>query len=420
MSVVQLHLIHIEDSTDFGELRLAVPPGDEGGRLIVWDGIPPAPVRESPLIAPTVLQGDSDGRRVYAERVPRGMRLSEMDLPPALAPLVASRIVQAVAHLHATQAAHAMVHARRVLIGTDGRVVLFGRGRRPGTQDEDLASLLTVLRDLGLRPPDGSLEEMLEVLKSAIGPEDGEALAALVATELPPTGTLVGQLTVRIGPSADSLDEVLPDIGSDPIHERGLFDPYTSASTTDDGERTAELHPDEVPASAEDPLALSLWTRLAAPRRDAGAASRFRAVAGEPSAALRALVLAEAPATLPASIGGVIAPFMLLDHDDEDTPAWPMALSGPDTTPGPREVEGDTAVYDASHPALRAARKTAAAETRLASLEARLAEAERKADGDWGRPPASEPAWRRFLKVEVIVAAMLGALLMWLLQRLVG
>jgi hypothetical protein len=410
MSLLPLHVLHAEPSADFGELRLASQPGEGGSRWIVWDGLPPPAAGSSPFVAPVALSGEIDGKLAYAELVPRGVRLSDTALPAALSPFVAAGVVEAVEALHDLGLTHGRIDADRVLLGSDGRVVLFGRGRRPAHPDDDHAALLALLASLGIRAPDATLRAVREALSGGSAPEDREALAAFVAVQLPTPTPPLAVLHLRTGPSDDSLDEILPDIGSDPVEERGLLDPQTSPSGTGDPEPTAELTLGSAQAGGAPPMALSLWTRLAAPPRHTPPPDRFRECAHLPFEGLRALLLAEGPEAVPTLIGGDVGPFLTLGADAEPSGAWPPALVDGETTPGPGD--GDTAI-DGLRPRERSV-DDATTDARFAALEARLAAAERR-----DRPGAPSP-WSGFFRVEVVIAAILGALVTWLLSRAFG
>ena len=99
MNVVTLHVLKDRPSADFGMVRVAAPALDPDARVVVFDGLPPDPIPTSPHVAPVVLQGDVDGHRVYAERVPVGLGLHELELPPSMAPWIGAGLLAALAHL---------------------------------------------------------------------------------------------------------------------------------------------------------------------------------------------------------------------------------------------------------------------------------------------------------------------------------
>jgi hypothetical protein len=416
MTVATLHLLHEEPSVDFGVLRLASLPGDDGARLIVWDGLAPPPVPESPLVAPTALAGDVEGSSVYAERVPKGLRLSDTSLPPALAPLVATRILEAVAHLHRHGFAHGLIAPDRVMLGTDGQIALFGRGRRSGSFDGDVLQAQALVAGLGLPHPGTEIiEDLIDAMTAAVAPEDREALSAHVAAALPRESTPLRLLTLQVGPTRDSLDEVLPDLGTDPSDARGLLDPYDPLNTTGDLEHTAELTSGAGEDRGGPSAAVSLWTRLAARNEHPPPPDRFRDLSGRPSVAARALILEESPDAVPAWIGGVVGPFLLEERNDSSGDgAWPTGATDPESTPGPRD--GDTAV---SHLRQGAPPIPVQAQRRaeFADLQRKLADAERRAAEAERRAALETATWGGFLRVEIAIALILGALAAWLLLR---
>lgn len=409
MSIVTLHVLHRENSHDFGELRLAALPENDGERVLVFNGLPPSPIDDHPGLAPTLLQGDLDGKRAYAECIPQGMRLSEVVLPAELGAYVGGQLLKAVEALHDSGAIHGLILPERVLLGRDGEVVLFGRGRRGGSRKLDNSALKEIFRSLNLLPHDTTLSGARDSLLAAAEGGAPEALARFIQRELPPQGTILDQLYLRIGPSMDSLDEVVPDLGTDPGEERGLFDSW--GTTTGTGEHTAELTSSERQPHGP-PLAMKLWTTLAAPPRHPAPPERFREVDGEPSRGIRALLADEPPDTLPALIGGDVHPFLVApsgeatDADLEDSAVRTLS-------PVLDDHDGDTAVYNTRSPDMSRAMREAAVEGQLAAMEARLADAEQRLK----HPETSE---NRILRLDLALAVLLGAALTYLLLRVLG
>ncbi|MFT7520084.1 MAG: hypothetical protein ACI9MC_002228, partial [Kiritimatiellia bacterium] len=222
MNVITLHVLHSEPSNDFGELRIAAPGLDRDARLAVWEGLPPPHMADQAEIAPVVFQGDLLGHRAYAERMPRGLRLTDLRLPSTLLPAVALAVYRALSALHRAGQIHGHLTRDRVVLGDDGGVVIIGRGRRGGTARLDMEDYLELFAELGLH-----LErETLEIeLTSRDGSHDAEALGTLVNERADSHPPVLEQLVLHVGPSADdSLDEVVPYLGPEYSDEVGLLD----------------------------------------------------------------------------------------------------------------------------------------------------------------------------------------------------
>lgn len=380
MNRVTLHILHSEPSDDFGELRLARIHEQPGSRVALWDGLPPPAIPDAPDIAPTAIQGDIDNHRAYAEALPEGLRLAQVDLPARLAPCVGAGVIHAVLTLRGASQHHGVLVPQRVMLGIDGRVVLFGRGRREGSREHDTQQALAILRSLSIAPASTELHEVYDELRAEVSSEDREALAAFIARAMPPSPAVTSHVTLQIGPAHDSLDEVLHDLGTDPSEGHGLLDPYTPYRATPDAEHTAELTSGSIDTTGGQPLALSLWTRLAAPPQHAAPQDRFDEIDGSPSQCLKALLHDEATDTLPTLIGGEVNPFLLRASDaTEDTPLRGQTLDAFEYTPAHRDEDGDTAVYDT-----RVSRRHGEVDRiesldRIKALEDRLAAAEARA-----------------------------------------
>ncbi|TVQ91436.1 MAG: hypothetical protein EA397_10320 [Deltaproteobacteria bacterium] len=400
MSIITLHVLHRESSDDFGELRIAALPDGDGERVVVFDGLPPNEIGAHPGLPSSSLQGDLDGKRAYTEEVPRGVRLSDHPLPAALGPVVGAKLLAAMRAIHDQGGVHGLICAQRVQLGVEGEVVLFGRGRRGGSPELDREALSTLL-DAIQAPGEGlDLEEREGWLQAE--PDQTQALAAHVRRVMPGQGTILDQLYLRVGANLDSIDEVIPDLGTDPGANDGLFDPW--GTTTGTGDHTAELTSNEARTTGP-PLAMHLWTTLAAPPKHPCPPDRFAEVDGEPSRGIRALLADEAPDTLPALIGGDIPPFLLNQTDEDSDPIAPLGLSATYGSSTLLDTEGDTAIYDTRSPAMNRAMREAAVEGQLAALEARLAEAEQRLRAR--TDPPEKPASASF-RVDLVMALVLG------------
>lgn len=379
MNRVTLHILHSEPSDDFGELRLARIHEQPGARVALWDGLPPPAIPETTNIAPTAIQGDIDNHRAYAEALPDGLRLGQVDLPARLAPCVGVGMIHALLALHHAGQHHGVLVPQRVMLGLDGGVVIFGRGRREGSREHDTEQALAILRSLSIAPASTGLREIYDELRTEVSSEDREALAAFIAQAMPRSPPITSHVTLQIGPAHDSLDEVLHDLGTDPSEGHGLLDPYTAYPTAPDAEYTAELTSGSIDTTGGQPLALSLWTRLAAPPQHAAPLDRFNEIDGSPSQCLKELLHDEATDTLPTLIGGEVNPFLLRASDTtEETPLRGQTLDAFEYTPAhpDKDGDGDTAVYDTRVTRRHGELDRIESLDRIKALEDRLAAAE--------------------------------------------
>jgi hypothetical protein len=434
VNVVTLHILQAEPSADFGLLRIAAPALEPGARVVLWEGLPPEPAPDSACLAPVVLQGDLDGHRAYAERIPAGARLHELPrVPDPLRPVVAVGLLEAVLDLHARRRVHGTICKERVVLGDQGEVVLIGRGRAGGSPEHDASALRRVLAELGIETA-GALSDLIEDHRELLPRDAHAALGAWVRSHRPAPTTLLDQVLLHVGPTPDSLDEVVPDLGPDAAEEPGLLDRWAVRTGNGDDEHTAELTDGAASAvGGPPPLALSLWTRLAAPPEHRAPGDRFRNVEGEPSRGLRALLLEEAPDSLPALVGGDVGAFVL-DYVEthEDGSHADFDLSDPEITDDLADSDGDTAVYDTRELSLRNAIRRADSRSTRTQLEARMADAERRAhqaehraataEGEVqtlrsGTPGAASGIILRW-DIVVLVAVLAGTLLMlvWLFR----
>lgn len=302
---VVLHVIRREPTPDHGRLTLAMPGPAHGDRVILWEGLAPLPVPEHPNIAPIVLSGDLDGRRAYAERVPNGLRLDEIDLPAEFAELVVVRVLEGLAHLQRHRQVHGTVAADRVIIGPDGTIVLFGRGRRGGIAGLDLVAGVSLLPGPGEETlPGESAELAAQELSRRVPPGAAAALAEWARARIPPPPQPIEQIVLTVGGPAEGTDEVVPDLGPD-TGDSGLLDRWSVTTSSGTGETTPAAHGDHDPPTPN--LADELWARVALYADRSPPDDRFAAVAGQPSRGLRAVLGDEWPDVLPAPLVGDVA-----------------------------------------------------------------------------------------------------------------
>lgn len=240
---------------------LVAPAGAPLERLLVWEGLIPVPLPDHASVATVVFAADLDGRRVYAERVPRGVRLDDVDLPPGVQELVVVRILEGVAHLHRQRLLHGNVTKAHVYLGSRGEVVLAGRGRKGGIPALDLVAAVGMLPGPGEETLPGESAELAAAeLSRRVPPDAVGRLAALVESQLPAHVPLA---RITLGTSvAEGTDEVVPDLGPD-SSDHGILDRWgTTTATGSTGETTPAARTDAGASPAVD-QSEELWSRVA-------------------------------------------------------------------------------------------------------------------------------------------------------------
>ena len=192
---------------------------------------------------------------------------------------------------------HGEVGPERIFLGSDGGVVLTGRGRRGGLVAMDVVSALSILHgEEDTLPAAGALGIAEEL--AAESPADAtEQLAAWVRQHLPPSPEPGPPLALTVSLPDGGMDEVVPDLGPD-VDGSGILDRWSvttgNTAANEPTETTAELGAARTPQQ----LAIGLWSRLAAPRANPSP-SRFDATTREASRGVRALLADEPPDVLP-------------------------------------------------------------------------------------------------------------------------
>lgn len=336
MRAVGLHLFPLRAGTGLGDVRLAAPARSTDERVALWHGLPPAPLPDHPGIAPVVLEGEIDGRRTYAEQVPRGVRPSEHPLPRPLAPYVAARALEALHFLHGAGQVHGAVGSDRIVVGTGGEVVLFGRGRQGGHPRMDLVAALSLCpEDLEITLLDADAPRMVARIEAEAPHDARDRLAAWVREVVtdPPVAEQV--VLTSEDHAEDGVDEIVPDLGPD-AEGSGILDRWSLSSTPGltPGETTAEM------GSTQPAIGISLWTRLSAPPEHPPPPDRFAGVQGTPSRALASLLAEEPPDVLPGPLVGAVPAFVMQRPRFEDQPT---VVGAPPLTETPAPLRAPTA-----------------------------------------------------------------------------
>lgn len=315
------------------EVRFGVLDGRR--RVAVWAGKAPSPRVSHPNVAPIALELDAGAMAQYAEEIPDGVRMVEQDLPEEHALYVVTQVLAGLAAMHAVGLLHGAVGERRVVLGRDGRVVLFGGGRTRGgvAQGDVLGALGLLPPGLDVTMPGAGAAEAAEQLSSRIPADSRDRLADWVANVAP-----------------ELVDEVVPDGAPEESDDTGLLDRYEEnpqiARSVDE--------PGDEDSSTQMNVGGTLWRALVAPLEHAPPHDRFSRVEGRPSEAIQALLAAEMVMALPLPNTSSIDVFVV-DTPDADDPDFESS----NTVRGPIV---DVALAEA---ALRAAEARAAAGTTL-------------------------------------------------------
>jgi hypothetical protein len=311
---VSIHLFPREEAAGLGDIQLAAPGLSPRERMVLWHGLPPALIPEHPGVAPVVLEGDLDGRQVYAERVPTGVRMSVYTPPPELLPYVVTSALIGLHALHDARQVHGAVGPDRILLGAEGEVVLIGRGRQGGARGMDLVSALSLLPlEDDITVIDAERGDLTAELAERTRPDDRERLAQWVR-EVLPERRVVEQVLLTIGDQDDAVDEIVPDLGPD-RGGGGLLDRWSMTTATG---LSAERTDDQ--ARTQPTIGGTLWNRLSSEPDLPPPASRFDGVVDVPSRGIRTLLAEEAPDILPLTLGGDVAPFVIGPPTMEDQP----------------------------------------------------------------------------------------------------
>jgi hypothetical protein len=326
---ITLHLFRSPDEVGISDVLLAAPGQSPEERVALWSGVPPR-VPADDRLAPVVLVGEIDGRPMYAEKLPRGPLLSELEVPEALRSYVLAEVLQAVHALHQGGTAHGGVGASAVVLGEDGRVVLAGAGRQGGRETLDLFAALTLfpsMSDVTLH--DAEVAGLIEEMRARAHEHAQEELALFVLRQaLEPV--VVAQAVLLVGANEDAVDEIVPDLGPERTDSHGILDRW-AVTTTTGGDVTEEV-------SATSPgLAVTLWNRLLAPPEHPPPPDRFAQVEGKPSRAIIGLLTEQHPEILPLPVAAGIGAFVVTAPTWDDQPT--MVDADPHTVspaPAPR------------------------------------------------------------------------------------
>ncbi len=125
-------------------------PDDSSLCYTLWPGLPPSELPLHPGLATALLVGRHRGEPVWIEARPEGVTLGALAgaLGREQLCLVLLDLCDVLENLHAGGQAHGDLRASRVVIDTDGWVVLVGAGTRAGSAREDLVALVRMGRQV--------------------------------------------------------------------------------------------------------------------------------------------------------------------------------------------------------------------------------------------------------------------------------
>ena len=219
-----------------------------GTPVTVWLGEPPQvdDIRH-PSIPQVLGRGRSDMGLCWIEERPSSFRLVDLSLPlaPETAHFLGSRLTHDLADLHSAGLVHGSIATSTVLVSGLGRCTFIGAGRIPGSIEEDLAALVTLLEQLGGAPlPSQALSSASSIARvlDQRASEDTAILDALRLPSEPPT-TGVASLTLELEQEG-WMDEIQFEVGAD-AHGHGILDRWDhhtdESDLTDDSTESVGL-----------------------------------------------------------------------------------------------------------------------------------------------------------------------------------
>ena len=282
---------------------------DQGARLTVWPGDPPADAVEHPGLAWALGEGQLDGEPCWLEHRPPGARLAELqNLSAAELGMVLLDVAEAIAALNAAGAWHGAIDADHVVVSHGGRAMVIGLCPREGSVEADARALRMLMAELWpatAPPPPDPGEEPASVL--------AEALSGWLDFEYPDhTPFSLGSRSRAATPDAteeilrvrrvrEQFDEIGLDIGTD-SYGRGLLDRWATGSSLS-GAHTGAIEFTRPGPDADETPRASLLARLLSPPERPPDPLRFDAIEGQPCGEIKRLIADEPldPLPLPSS-----------------------------------------------------------------------------------------------------------------------
>jgi hypothetical protein len=215
------------------------------------------------------------------------------------------QLCHALELLHLSGQSHGDLTADRVGLESQGRAVLLGSGRRPGSVEADVAALFSLYQRLGgVDIPDvhGNLDSLIVHLGDSPPPAQNQLTALHNATPPLPDEASLLEVLLTTAATTPSIDEVGIDLGPDE-QSKGILDEWTGGGTDEGAERTGTLSPEAV---AEQRL-LALLSRLGRQPGDRHIPAHIQALNGPPLESIVELMSNESLDPLP-SPGSMDAP----------------------------------------------------------------------------------------------------------------
>ena len=253
---IQFHILRSLSPVADGPILDVVPVQQADRRALVWPGALPKTnlPTEGPFGA-RVLSGYANSRPVWIEERPMGPLLSDIAdmLDRHTLDHIHIGISRGLLALHKTGTSHGNLNPERVMITHDGRVVLLGSGRLPGTIQDDIRAWMSMEDTLaskmgpslfGLRRyPDGNISEWKSLLENI--PTSGFRLKQRQIHAAPELSTVPSSMEVRLetDTTRGSIDEVDFDVGKD-AHNNGVLEEWTSGTDEGSLEQTGTLSSD--------------------------------------------------------------------------------------------------------------------------------------------------------------------------------
>ena len=202
-----------------------------GEKVIVWrGGAPDLPIPLNPILGVGTLEEEN----CWLEGRPGELCLGDLALPvpEVLLNTLAFQLAGALSLLHDSDIVHGSIDKNAVVIDASGACSWVGTARVEGSEEHDLAALMTLLIELGLH--DGLPTEPVRAAALAdrlrSRPQDRAALAAWIAAHPEPPSQPEHHQTLMLNPIG-LMDEVQHELGADAAGH-GLLDRWDH---TEDG-----------------------------------------------------------------------------------------------------------------------------------------------------------------------------------------